>query len=103
MAVVAVQAKIGGNMAEILDSVAETILSRQRMRREIKALTAQGRMTQAVLTALPPGVGLMIYVVNPSLMNEMLDRPVGIAVLAIAGAMTAIGSMIISKIVRIDI
>jgi tight adherence protein B len=103
VAVVAVQAKIGGNMAEILDSVADTILSRQRMRREIKALTAQGRMTQAVLTALPPGVGLLIYVVNPSLMNEMLDRPIGIAVLAVAAAMTAIGSMIISKIVRIDI
>jgi tight adherence protein B len=103
VAVVAVQAKIGGNMAEILDSVAETILSRQRMRREIKALTAQGRMTQAVLTALPPGVGFLIYVVNPSLMNEMLDRPVGIAVLGVAAAMTAIGSMIISKIVRIDI
>ena len=70
-----------------------------------------GALGLGTVSGMPPGIavvaavmlGFLIYVVNPSLMNEMLDRPIGIAVLAVAGVMTAIGSMIISKIVRIDI
>jgi tight adherence protein B len=102
-AVVSIQAKAGGNMAEILDSVGETIRQRQRLRRDMKAMSAQGRMTQGVLTALPPGVGTLIYVMAPDLMNEMLKRTAGLIVLGIAVLMTMAGGMVISKIIRIDL
>jgi Flp pilus assembly protein TadB len=103
VAVVSIQTRVGGNMAEILDSVASTILERQRLRRHVRALTAQGRMTQWVLTALPIGVGFLIYLMDPGLMNEMLKRPLGLLILGCAGAAVALGSWMMSRIVKIEI
>lgn len=103
IAVVSIQSRIGGNMAEILDSVAVTILERQKLRREVTSLTAQGRMTQWILTLLPIAMAVFLYVANPDLMHELLDRTLGVILLVAAAAMTALGAFLISRIVRIDI
>ena len=103
VAVVAIQSRVGGNMAEIFDSVADAIQARQRLRRQVKALTAQGRMTQVVLTSLPAGVGAMLYIINPDFMNTMLEQRAGVAVLLFAGFLSLLGSWTISRIVNIEI
>ncbi len=103
IAVVAIQSRIGGNMAEILDSVAASVLERQRLQREVQSLTAQGRMTMIILIILPIGMGAFLYLANPDLMHELLDRTAGQILLGSAAAMTALGAFLISRIVRIDL
>jgi tight adherence protein B len=100
---VAVHGRVGGNLAEILDTVGDAIYAQGRLRGQVRSLTAQGRMTQLVLTLLPFGLGVMLYLLNPSFMDEMLSRPIGIVVLAGAAGLNLVGSWLISRIVNIQI
>jgi tight adherence protein B len=103
VAIVGIQGRVGGNMAEIFDSVSDSIRASQRLKRQVRALTAQGRMTQMVLTGLPFGIGALITLLNPELMNEMYSRTLGIAALVVAGGMSLLGSYVISRIIKIEI
>jgi tight adherence protein B len=103
IAVVSIQSRVGGNMAEILDSVGATILERQRLRRHVKALTAQGRMTQLILTCLPPGIGIIIYLLDPELMNSMLKHSLGWVLLGVAAASTLVGTYLMGKVVKVEL
>src|SRR5205085_200067 len=62
---VRIQREVGGNLAELLDTVGETMVQRERLRRDVKSLTAEGRMSAIVLALLPPGVGFMMWTINP--------------------------------------
>src|SRR5215211_3755790 len=62
---IGIQREVGGNLAELLDTVAETMLARERLRRDVKALTAEGRMSAIVLGVLPLVLGLAMWALNP--------------------------------------
>ena len=100
---VLIHREVGGNLAQILDTISDTIMERIRMKREINALTAQGRLSAIVLLLLPFAVGVFMYFVNPSQMNVFFEDPVGQIVLAISLIMDAVGFMIIRRIVDIEI
>jgi tight adherence protein B len=59
-----IQREVGGNLAEILETVAETMTSRDRLRREVRTLTAEGRLSAGIVAALPFAIGALIYIVN---------------------------------------
>ena len=61
-----IQREVGGNLAELLDTVAETMMQRERLRREVKALTAEGRISGIILGLLPVGLGLFMFIVSPT-------------------------------------
>jgi tight adherence protein B len=88
---VRIQREVGGNLAELLDTVGETMVQRERLRRDIKSLTAEGRMSAWVLALLPPGVGFMMYTLNPGYVGTLFHDGfgkmmlVGATVLAIGG------------------
>lgn len=100
---VLIQREVGGNLAQILDTISDTIMERIRMKREINALTAQGRMSAMVLSCLPFAMGLFMYFASPEQMELLFEEPSGqLAVLA-AVVMDIIGFAIIQKIVNIDL
>jgi tight adherence protein B len=86
-----IQYEIGGNLAQILDTISDTIRERIRIERQVRVLTTQQRVQRVVLTALPFGLGLVMYVLNPEYMMGLftpgltLIIPVGAVVLVVLG------------------
>ena len=107
---IAIQHQVGGNLAEILDSIAFTIRERIRIKGEIRTLTAQQRLSGYVVAGLPIGLAGFLFVAAPGFMDPMFDSrasliglPAGVIVLALGGVMMFIGFMIIRKIVDIEV
>jgi tight adherence protein B len=101
--VAALQRETGGNTAEVLDRVTDTIRERFELRRTVQTLTAQGRMSRWVLTALPLFLLLAITLINPGYMNVMYDSVVGRVLLVLAGISVVCGSLVIKRIVNIKV
>jgi tight adherence protein B len=97
------QRESGGNMAEVLETVVETIRERFDLRRLIKTLTAQGRMARWILTALPVFLALTISLLNPAYMRPLFSTTVGQVLLALATVMVIAGSLVIKRIVNIKV
>jgi tight adherence protein B len=97
------QRTTGGNAAEVLDTVVETIRERADVRRLVKTLTAQGRMARWILTALPVVTGLAFFLLQPDVMRPMLELTGGQVALVLAAFMVAAGSVVIQRIVDIEV
>lgn len=97
------QRTAGGNAAEVLDTVVETIRERGEIRRLVRTLTAQGRMARWILTAIPPFVAFFLWLMQPSLMEPLFLTTGGQIALTIAALMTAAGSLLIQRIVDIRV
>ncbi len=100
---VLIQREVGGNLAQILDNIGDTIQERIRMKREIFALTAQGRLSAWVLLLLPFGMALFLYIFSPDQLNILVDDPLGRLALMISIVLELIGYVVIQKIVHIDV
>ena len=93
----------GGNSAEILDTVVGTIRERAEIRRLVRTLTAQGRMARWILTALPVFLTAFLWLVHPDVMTHFFTSGGGQVALVIAVSMVAAGSVLIQRIVEIDV
>jgi Flp pilus assembly protein TadB len=93
----------GGNSAEILDTVVATIRERAEIRRLVRTLTAQGRMARWILTALPVFLTAFLWLVHPDVMAQFFTSGGGQVALAVAALMVAAGSVLIQRIVEIDV
>jgi tight adherence protein B len=100
---VLIQKETGGNLAEILDGLSRVIRDRFRIYREVQVRTAQGRLTAGILIALPIIMLIVLTITNPSYMKVLFEDPRGPMVLTIAGAMQVIGSLILWKIIHIEV
>ena len=94
---------VGGNLAEILDTIAFTIRERIRIQGEIRTLTAQARASGYIITALPFGLTGILTVLSPSYILPLFKEPLGWAMLALALIMMFIGYSIIRKISDIEV
>ena len=101
--VAALQQETGGNTAEVLDRVADTVRERFELRRLVRTLTAQGRMSRWVLTALPIFLIVVITTLNPDYIHPLYHEPAGRVVLVIAALMVTAGSLVIRKIIDIKV
>jgi tight adherence protein B len=97
------QRTAGGNAAEVLDTVVDTIRERGEIRRLVRTLTAQGRMARWILTAIPAVVAFFLWLIQPSLMEPLFLTTGGQMALVLAAGMTAAGSLMIQKIVDIKV
>jgi tight adherence protein B len=107
---ITIQHQVGGNLAEILDSIAFTIRERVRIKGEIRTLTAQQRLSGYVVAGMPIGLMGLLFVLAPGFMKPLFENPPGIMglpagmiVLAAGGFMMFIGFMLIRKIVQIEV
>ena len=98
-----VQKETGGNLAEILDNLSRVIRDRFRIYREVRTKTAAGRLSAMILIALPPIMMFLLSNLNPGYMRVLFDDPKGPTILAIAGTLQLIGSIIIWKIIHIEV
>jgi tight adherence protein B len=97
------QREAGGNMAEVLDTVVETIRERFDLRRLVQTLTAQGRMARWIVSLLPVALALVLSFLNPGYMNPLFTTTTGHVLLVIAAGMVISGSLIIKKIIDIKV
>jgi Flp pilus assembly protein TadB/Mg-chelatase subunit ChlD len=97
------QRTAGGNSAEILDTVVATIRERAEIRRLVRTLTAQGRMARWILTALPVFLTAFLWIVHPDVMANFFTSGGGQVALVLAVLMVAAGSLLIQRIVEIDV
>lgn len=88
---IAIHREVGGDLAEVLDTVAGTIRERNQIRRQIKALSAEGKLSGIILTLLPVAVGLLIGASNPTYMAPLFGSAVGIAALGTGFILMVVG------------
>jgi tight adherence protein B len=107
---ISIQYQVGGNLAEILDSIAYTIRERVRIKGEIRTLTAQQRISGYVVAFLPIGLTVILFLIAPNFMAPMFDPavsiagiPTGIVLMGVGATMMFIGFMLIRKIVDIEV
>jgi tight adherence protein B len=101
--VASLQRETGSNSAEVLDRVIEGIRERQGLRRLVRSLTAQGRLSRWVVTFLPVGLLLVVSLLNPAYMKPLFTHTSGRVMLAIGVVMIVSGSLVIKKIVDIKV
>lgn len=99
---VLIQRQVGGNMAQILDNISSTINERIRMKREVMALTAQGRASGVVLAGLPFAAAVLLSAINPGYLDPLLASSTGKMAIAGGIVMEILGWLTIEKIVNID-
>jgi tight adherence protein B len=95
------QREAGGNTAEVLDQVIETIRARQQLVRMVRVLTAQGRMSGGVISAMPIVVVIGMALQNPGYFDPMFDSTLGVTLIVAGIVMLASGWLIIRKVVDI--
>jgi len=98
-----VQKETGGNLVELLENLAAVIRERFKIRGEVRTKTAQGRFTAAILIALPPSFLLLTRVINPDYVHVLFSDPLGRTMLGVGAFLQIVGSMIIWKIVNIEV
>jgi tight adherence protein B len=98
-----IQREVGGNLAELLMTVADTMIARERLRRDVAALTAEGRISAVILGGLPPALGLMMYVLNPEYTSVLFSDGLGIGMVILAVISMVVGFLWMRKIINIEI
>jgi tight adherence protein B len=91
--------EVGGNLAEVLDQVNETIRERSEIKGHIKSLAAEGKFSAYILIAMPFGIVVMLMMVNPGYMDSMFTHPLGWGMMAASAVLMTIGSLWMRKII----
>lgn len=97
-----IQREVGGNLAEILDNLASIIRQRFTLMRQVRTLTAEGRLSMYVLTVLPFGVALFVFFANPEYVMTLFTHPIGNMMLGVALFMQVVGYLWMRKITNIE-
>lgn len=100
---IGIQREVGGNLSEVLMTVSETMIQRERLHREVAALTAEGRVSAGILSMLPPGLGFVMWVMNPAYLSVLFDRTIGLILLGLAVVAGLIGLAWMKKVITIDV
>ncbi|MGH8870851.1 MAG: type II secretion system F family protein [Acidimicrobiia bacterium] len=98
-----IQREVGGNLAEVLQTVADTMLARNRLKGEIRALTAEGRISAIVLGSLPVGLGIFLWFTNRDYLQPLIDSGFGRIALVVGALLMGAGIFWLRKIVDIEV
>jgi len=98
-----IQREVGGNLAELLQTVAETMVQRSRLRGEVKALTAEGRISGIIMGLLPVGLGLFMFTASPSYIQDLFSSTTGWVMVIGSAVMAGAGFAWIQKIIKIEV
>lgn len=98
-----IQREVGGNLAEILDTVATTMIERERLRREVRTLTAEGRISAIILAALPVALGGFIFVANPAYISLLVTTLPGEIALFGGVVLELVGGWWMRRTIQIEV
>jgi len=99
---VLIQREAGGNLSEVLDNLAQVMRERFRVKRQIRVISAHGRITGWVLVCVPPVLALVLFTINGETRELMFGDPLGQNMLIGAGVLQVIGALIIRKIINVE-
>lgn len=94
---------VGGNLAEVLTSVAATMRERERLRRQVKALSAEGRLSAWILGALPVLFAVYLMLVRPEYVGKLFTTPVGLAMVVLGVGLLLVGAVWLRKVVTVEV
>ncbi|MGH6885998.1 MAG: type II secretion system F family protein [Geminicoccales bacterium] len=95
-----IQAGTGGNLAQVLEALAQVIRSRFAMMRKIKALSAEGRLTAIIVSAVPPIIFVALNLLSPTYYGDVADDPLYVPFLAIGAVLTVLNAIVLRRLVR---
>jgi tight adherence protein B len=98
-----IQRQVGGNLAELLNTVAGTIREREYMRRQVNALAAEGKLSAYVLGGLPPAFLMYLLVANHDYVWVLFTRPLGIAMLVGGAMILSVGVFWMSRVIKVEV
>ena len=98
-----IQREVGGNLAEILHTVSDTLREREYLRRQVKALSAEGRLSGYILVGLPPLIGAYMMLVNPEYIGVLFNTLPGLILLGVATVLLCIGSFAMAKLAKVEV
>jgi tight adherence protein B len=98
-----IQRQVGGNLAEVLDIVSNTVRERAYIHRQVKVLSAEGRISIGILAVLPFGIFFYLMLVNPEYVGILFTHPIGRILLLAGLSLMAAGIYVMTRIVKIDV
>ena len=96
---IAINREVGGNLAEVLDGVGHTIRERNQIRGQVKALSAEGKLSAYVLMALPIGVVLFLSMANPDYIGKLVENLAGYVMIGVCAVLMIVGALWLRKVV----
>jgi len=100
---VIIQSQVGGSLAEVLDSIAETIRERIQVQAEVSMLSAEGRISGIVLILMAPAMAVALTVINPTYIDVLVSDPMGIKMIIGAVVLQILGIVIIKRMMKIEV
>lgn len=100
---VLIHLQVGGNLAEILETIADTIRERAKVMGEMRALTAEGRISGLVLVILPIALAVVLYAKRPEYMTSLINDPIGPGLIGTAAALQVVGVLIMRRMLTLDV
>ncbi len=98
-----IQRQVGGNLASILEKIVETIRDRTKIQRQIKTLTAQGRLSGMVIGLLPVILGAILYIIEPDYIGALFRHPIGLMMVGGGVISSTVGFIMIRKLTMIEV
>jgi tight adherence protein B len=98
-----IQREVGGNLAELLNTVSATLREREYLRRHVKALSAEGRLSCWILGGLPPVFLLYLSVSKPTYVHPLFSTLVGAIMLVVMAILLTVGVFWMSKVAKVDL
>ena len=98
-----IQREVGGNLAEILEIISETIRERARLKRQISTLTAEGKLSAYVLGCLPFAMGALLMFQSPDYLTPLFHDPIGLFMIGGGLVGIAVGALWMRQIINIEV
>jgi tight adherence protein B len=98
-----IQRQVGGNLAEVLSTTAATLRERERLRRQVQVLSAEGRLSAYILFGLPIVFALYLAATRPSYLKPLVTDPIGLVLLVGMGIFLAVGGFWLKKVVEVEV
>ncbi len=98
-----IQREVGGNLAEVLTQVAATMRERERLRRQVEVLSAEGRLSAVVLGGLPVVFIIYLVLVRPEYIGLLVTTPLGILMIVMGVTLLAVGTLWLRKVVKVEV
>jgi tight adherence protein B len=98
-----IQREVGGNLAELLTTVAGTLRERERLRRQVKVLSAEGRLSAWILGLLPLAFALYLMLAQPEYLEPLVTEPLGLAMVGLGLLLLAVGAIWLRKTVKVEV
>lgn len=100
---IGIQREVGGNLNELLMTVSDTMIARERLKGEVAALTAEGKLSAILLGGLPPGLGFIMWLMNPEYINQLFVTTLGNILLGLGIVAALIGFVWMKKVITINV